>query len=133
SFLYFTSHTDIKLINAVRKGRKAEMNYLNNDHSLDSQAKVAFFNSQLNKDLRFKNPHNILYRWYQSLICLRKTIPALAKLNKENVSAYTIEKKQILFLNRWEKTNKVMIIFNFSSEIQEITLEINSEKWKKII
>src|SRR6267142_5673117 len=72
-FLYFTSHYDPILGEAVRQGRRAEFSAFSWDGDPpDPQAKSSFLRSKLDHNLRDRQPHRALWGFYRELIRLRK-------------------------------------------------------------
>src|SRR5690606_13404066 len=96
-FLYFISHTDPELIEAVRKGRKKEFEAF---HALgeapDPQAEETFQNSRLQWSLPGQPPHSILLDYYKKLIQLRKTNPVLSLPDRKNLEVNADEVKKII-------------------------------------
>ena len=133
-FLYFTDHSDPKLASAVWEGRKIDMrNLFGNGDTPDPQAESAFLRSKLNPKLKNKLPHQTLYRFYQTLIQLRKTQPALLNLSKDHYQVQSDPKRQLLFLHRWLNNNKIFIIFNFAATENQLVNPLPTGKWRKIL
>jgi maltooligosyltrehalose trehalohydrolase len=71
-FLYFTSHGDKDLIEAVRRGRREEFASFGWKHETpDPQALATFETSALKHGLEEQEPHRTLRAFYQKLIELR--------------------------------------------------------------
>lgn len=132
-FLYFVSHGDADLVEAVRKGRKAEFAYFHNKgEAPDPQAEDTFKRSTLQWDLIHKEPHSTLFNYYKELIALRKELPALNKLNRRQLKVQAIEKSNALLLQRWEKDQQLICLMNFSKTEQSVALPSIGFKLKKI-
>jgi maltooligosyltrehalose trehalohydrolase len=87
-FLYFTSHGDKKLIEAVREGRKREFaDFISGDGPPDPQSANTFKRSLLKWDFLTDNRKKKLLEFYTMLISLKKTHPALRPGSRENVLA----------------------------------------------
>src|ERR1700683_656350 len=72
-FQYFTSHGDAALIDAVRRGRRAEFAQFGwGDEVADPQDEATFAASVLNHAAKDSEPHRTLRRFYKSLLALRK-------------------------------------------------------------
>ncbi|HEY6441895.1 MAG TPA: malto-oligosyltrehalose trehalohydrolase [Candidatus Acidoferrales bacterium] len=72
-FLYFTSHGDKDLIEAVRRGRREEFASFGWKHETpDPQAPATFETSALKHELEEQEPHRTLRTFYKKLIELRK-------------------------------------------------------------
>ncbi len=87
-FLYFVSHSDPELIKAVSEGRKKEFAdfHLEGEY-IDPQSIEAFNLSKLNWEQRKEGKHQVLWQLHQKLITMRRSIPALKKLDKQNLTA----------------------------------------------
>lgn len=116
-FLYFISHSDPELINAVRLGREKEFAAFNWKGSLPGpQDAQAFLGSRLKWNKSESGRQKIMLSFYKELIKLRKELPALINLNKDNLKARGAEDKNILFIERWHSNNHVYCIMNFSDK-----------------
>lgn len=71
-FLYFTSHGDHDLIEAVRKGRRDEFAAFGWAEIPDPQSEATFERSKLNYGTKDEAQHRILWNLYRELIALRK-------------------------------------------------------------
>jgi maltooligosyltrehalose trehalohydrolase len=77
-FLYFVSHEDADLVEAVRQGRKQEFASFGWSGELpDPQAQDTFLRSRIDWGARDRAPHQHLLRLYQDLLRLRSTEPVL--------------------------------------------------------
>ncbi|NJL94913.1 MAG: malto-oligosyltrehalose trehalohydrolase, partial [Anaerolineae bacterium] len=77
-FLYFVSHSDPDLVEAVRQGRAAEFASFNwSADPPDPQAESTFQRSQLKHELRHTGHHAELLALYRELLALRRARPAL--------------------------------------------------------
>lgn len=133
-FLYFVSHTDPNLVEAVRAGRKREFSHFHLEGEyIDPQAEETFERSQLQWEQRHEGKHKVLCDLYQHLIQLRRTIPALKKLDKQNLEATVIEDKKLLLLHRWSAESQIFCLINFNQEAVSLTPEIPKAKWQKIL
>ncbi len=122
-FLYFVSHSDEDLIEAVREGRKHEFaSFKWKYNSPDPQSEQTFHSSKIQWDARDKNHHRVMLEFYTTLLKLRKRIPALAALRKDTIEAIALERKRILLLRRWCETEKseVFVLYNFNSKKQTL-------------
>jgi maltooligosyltrehalose trehalohydrolase len=123
SFLYFVSHTDKDLIEAVRKGRKDEFKAFHaQGEAPDPQSPETFERSKLNWDSQNKQQQKTMLQYYKKLIKLRNTLPALRNLNRKNLSVSCNEQQQTLQLQRWEGDNQVYCFMNFSKKQQSFDL-----------
>jgi maltooligosyltrehalose trehalohydrolase len=113
-FLYFVSHTDPELAEAVRKGRKAEFAAFHaQGEAPDPMAEATFQNSKLQWPLLHQEKHQTMFRYYKHLIQLRKNEPALHQLKRRNLEVKTDTKAQVLILRRWSEDRQVLCLMNF--------------------
>jgi maltooligosyltrehalose trehalohydrolase len=133
-FLYFVSHSDPELVAAVREGRKKEFTdfHLEGNY-IDPQSVEAFNLSKINWEQRKEDKHQVLWQLYQKLITLRRTIPALKKLDKQNLTATAIESDRVILLHRWQEQSQIFSILNFSDRDLKLSNIIPKGKWEKIL
>ena len=133
-FLYFVSHTDPELAEAVRKGRKAEFAAFHAEgEAPDPVDEATFIQSKLQWDLVEQEPHATLLRFYKTLIALRKKLPALYHLNRQHLAVSSDENTKTLLLHRWHEDNQVLCLMNFSDQTQQIQLPHNQQQWQKAL
>ena len=133
-FLYFVSHSDPALIEAVREGRKREFeDFKWKDEPPDPQDTETFLKSKVNWEKRKQVHHKVLLSFYKQLIRLRKTIPALSNLDKRNLFVESIEGKGIMFIIRWKDSRQIMIVFNFNYADVKCIPPTSDGIWNKTI
>jgi len=114
-FLYFVSHSDENLIDAVRRGRKEEFASFDwKGNPPDPQAVETFEKSKLNWELRRKDRNRKMLDLYRDLIAIRKNHLDLSRCRKDN---YSVENNgNVLFIFFNGKTQKLGAVMNFSAE-----------------
>lgn len=118
-FLYFVSHSDEELITAVREGRKAEFAAFHAEgETPDPQSEDTFSRSKLNWGAAGQGPHAVMLNYYKALINLRKQLPALHQLNRENLKVAFDQDRQTLQLHRWHNNQHIFCLMNFSNQPQ---------------
>lgn len=133
-FLYFVSHSDKELIEAVRKGRKAEFAaFHDKGEAPDPQEEATFLRSKLQWDLLAKEPHSSMLRFYKKLIALRKNQEPLKSLHRKNLEVQCFENQQVLVLHRWTKEQMIVCFMNFSRQKQTIAVPDSSSTWYKLL
>jgi maltooligosyltrehalose trehalohydrolase len=133
-FLYFVNHSDRGLIEAVREGRREEFKSFSwKEEPPDPQAVETFLKSKINWEKREKDNHKVLLRFYKNLIKLRREIPALSNLSKENLDVCGIEDKRVLLIKRWKDESEVFCIFNYNNNDAKIIIPLIKGIWKKIL
>lgn len=140
-FLYFISHTDPDLVEAVRKGRKEEFAAFHSEAvPPDPFAATTFQQSTLQWQLTGEKPHSVMLEYYRALIALRKKTPALAIPDRSRSEASCDSDKSILTLHRWMNDQHVYCVMNFSKRQQpatlpdtngsyQVVLDSSAEKW----
>lgn len=133
-FLYFVSHTDPDLIKVVREGRKKDFAAFHLEGEfIDAENPDTFHKSQLKWENRYDGKHKVMLELYKHLIHLRRTIPALKKLDKQNLEATAIEQEKLLLLRRGEDNgSQIFAILNFNQK--EVSFKASPGGiWQKIL
>lgn len=126
-FLYFVSHSNMELIQAVRQGRREEFEAFHYDgEPPDPEAVETFSKCKLNWNLRQEGLHQVLLNWYRHLIHLRQTHPVLLKCDRTCIQAAADDDKQIVILRRWCESGELIIAMNFNSATATISLPTRS-------
>jgi maltooligosyltrehalose trehalohydrolase len=129
-FLYFTSHSDAGLIEAVRKGRREEFAAFRwQGETPDPQDESTFQLSKPAWQLRNEGSHRQLLEFHKELIRLRKTIPALARPNNKEMQVTEWDEKKVLLVRRWAGRDEAIQIMNFSPSTASLTLSFSSGRW----
>ncbi|WP_369796897.1 malto-oligosyltrehalose trehalohydrolase [Rufibacter sp. DG15C] len=133
-FQYFVSHTDPELAEAVRQGRKAEFGMFHaQGEAPDPMAEETFLQSKLQWDLLPLEPHQTLFRYYQTLLKLRKELPALKHLDRQNLEVVENDAHKTLQLRRWHDEEQVLCLMNFSNAPQTVALPLNAKTWNLVL
>lgn len=133
-FLYFVSHTDVELAEAVRKGRKAEFAAFHSQgEAPDPVDEKTFEQSKLQWQLVQQQPHKTMLQFYKTLINLRKNESALSNLNRNQLSIEESEHYQTLFLHRWHEGQHILCLMNFSKEVRKALLPTFINPWQKLL
>ncbi|HEX3034753.1 MAG TPA: malto-oligosyltrehalose trehalohydrolase [Thermodesulfobacteriota bacterium] len=133
-FLYFVSHSDPDLIEAVREGRKEEFRAFKwKEEPPDPQSEETFLKSILNWEKRKEGKHKILLDFYKTLISLRREIPALTNLDKDSLDACGFEKEKVVLMRRWKGDSHIFSIFNLNDSDQKVKAPSSGGEWKKIL
>ncbi len=142
-FLYFVSHSDPDLVEAVRQGRKKEFAaFQTSFEAPDPQDERTFERSKLQWPRLTQEPHKTLFRYYQALLKLRKT-SSLRHPNRESVAVVVDELRQTLTIFRQHKRQAkngsfvveetVVCLMNFSKEPQTLVLPANEGQWRNLL
>ncbi|WPU91917.1 malto-oligosyltrehalose trehalohydrolase [Mucilaginibacter sabulilitoris] len=132
-FLFFVSHTDKRLIEAVRKGRKTEFaDFHARGEAPDPQALETFERSKLSWDILEQQPYQTMLHYYKTLIGLRKHQPALKTLNRDNMTVETNAANNTLMIQRWTTDQQLICLLNFSGKDQPVAIPEGINQWQKL-
>lgn len=133
-FLYFTSHGDSDLIEAVRSGRKEEFRAFNWDGEIpDSQDERTFQRSKLKWEKRAEGRNKILLDFYKALIKLRKENPLLYAPDRKDIEIGVLESSKFLYIFRGGEERVLLSVFNFSARKIELKADFVKGKYRKLI
>jgi len=111
-FQYFVSHGDPALIEAVRKGRKAEFAAFHAEgEAPDPQAEETFGRSTLSWDWSHE-PHRTLRNYYRQWIYWRKHHPVLSHPDRKLTRAWADEARQVLQVLRGDPSHQLIAWMN---------------------
>ncbi|OGO24501.1 MAG: malto-oligosyltrehalose trehalohydrolase [Chloroflexi bacterium RBG_16_50_9] len=131
-FQYFTSHSDAVLIEAVRRGRREEfVNFRWQGEPPDPHDESTFLRAKLNHALRHEGQHRVLRGFYQELIHIRREVPALSSLNKDNLKVLGYEKNKMVFVLRWNEGSQAIAVFHFGDTPSAETFPVPAGRWRK--
>lgn len=131
-FPYFVSHSAPDLIEAVRKGRHDEFATFNWQGELpDPQDETTYYSAKLNHHLYNEGQHRILHTFYRELIQLRKRIPAITHLSKDDMDVQEIKQAKIITCRRWYHDSEVVILFCFNNDQVSTTISLPEGHWRK--
>jgi maltooligosyltrehalose trehalohydrolase len=126
-FLYFTSHGDKDLAEAVRLGRLKEFSEFGWDNEVPNpQDETTFVNSRMQHRLRDADPHRALRLFYQELIRFRRTNHLGADADLEITES---ESGPIMTVFRDAVDRYVLMIFNFGTFEVELPSLARNGHW----
>jgi maltooligosyltrehalose trehalohydrolase len=132
-FLYFVSHTDPELAEAVREGRKQEFSaFHEKGEAPDPNDEDTYIRSKIRWELLDQDEHIRMLHYYRRLITLRCSNPVLKVPDRKKLNVEVDEKAQTLILHRWQDHEHVLILMNFSGRVRPLTLPGYQEQWNKI-
>ncbi|MEW6108571.1 MAG: malto-oligosyltrehalose trehalohydrolase [Nitrospirota bacterium] len=135
-FLYFISHSDLDLIEAVRKGRKEEFRaFAWQGEAPDPYSRDTFLKSRIDWSKRDRGGHRILLDFYRALFKSRRETPALSNLDKECMEVYELTGEKVIAIMRWDRSgsSKVLCILNFNMNDTDVTLPMLKGRWIKMM
>lgn len=132
-FNYFVSYGDSFLIEAVRKGRREEFAaFAWAEEALDPQDPDTFLHSKLDRELRHRGDHAILFACHQKLLALRKEVPSLGCVERSRTRVSGFDEKQVLAVLRHALKSTTVCVFNFNEMRQEVVVELTDGEWRKL-
>jgi maltooligosyltrehalose trehalohydrolase len=132
-FLYFVDHSDPALIESVRKGRTKEFeSFRFAGEPPDPQAEGTFHQSKIDWKKREAGKQRILLNYYKELVRLRKEIPALTNLSKDELLVRSLERERVLITERWKDGSRVLSFFNFGPKERTLEISIPEGRWRRI-
>ncbi|MBD3314228.1 MAG: DUF3459 domain-containing protein [Chitinivibrionales bacterium] len=115
-FLYFTSHGDPALGEAVTKGRREEFAGFAWDHTApDPQDPATFERSKLDWGCRSEDEHRYMLGFYRRLIHLRRSESALAIPDKKALRPWRSPAGKVLVIERNQNEETVVVVLNFDN------------------
>jgi maltooligosyltrehalose trehalohydrolase len=83
--------------------------------------------------VRRQGRHSVLLEFYRSLINLRRSIPALSNLTKNNLAVKGFEKERLILLQRWDRESRVSCLLNFNHQPVSFRADLEMGPWKKLM
>ena len=130
-FQYFISHTDDKLVELVREGRKKEFSYFKWEGEVpDPQSEETFRQCMLSWNVESDKEARALFLYYRHLIKFRQTRPAMRSRERESLQVVFFSDDVVAF-RRNAADDFILVVMNFSKKKTSYTLP-QQHKFKKI-
>jgi maltooligosyltrehalose trehalohydrolase len=129
-FFYFVSHSDEQLIEAVRKGRKAEFEEFGfGDQVPDPQDEQTFQLSKIHWEKRYQGQYKEMLDWTKQLVRMRREISALKNFDKQDVGVQVVNSECIVLSRKsGDEQSQLICLFNFSGSAVDYQSSINGVK-----
>jgi maltooligosyltrehalose trehalohydrolase len=130
-FLYFTSHHDPQLADAVRLGREAEFAQFQWQGTVpDPQAESTFAASRLNPSLADEEPHRTLQRFYKTLLQFRRN-RKLTESRQIALKEFPAEKALLML----RAAGPILLagLFHFGDTPATLTVQLPAGSWESRI
>ena len=132
-FLYFTSHSDAALVDAVRRGRQEEFAAFSWQGELpDPQDERSFSRCRLTPEESWKPRQRLLREFYRELIRIRRSTPALAYLAMEQCRAIPVDEHALL-IHRWCDSGEALLLFEFETNTTSLKIACPGGRWSKVL
>ncbi|HLI51532.1 MAG TPA: DUF3459 domain-containing protein, partial [Thermomicrobiaceae bacterium] len=133
-FLYFTSHSDADLIQAVREGRAKEFAAMWSGEPPDPQSPESFVASRLNRQLAREGRHGVLLAFYRELLRLRRELlHGAAEAFAEPGGRSMDQTNDVITLQRIVGDRVVYVMLNFGGDAAEIVLGQVATPLRKVL
>jgi maltooligosyltrehalose trehalohydrolase len=132
-FLYFVSHGDPELCEAVRRGRREEAARFGWRGELpDPAAEASFLRSKLDPGLAVEEPHRRLLALHRELLRLRRSRPALGT-GREPAETVVLEAERVLILLRRGERDQALVISRFADRAARVRLPLPAGSWRRLL
>jgi maltooligosyltrehalose trehalohydrolase len=133
-FQYFVSHSDPELVNAVRRGRKAEFADFNwQGEPPDPQSEETYQRSKLRWQKRHSGQNQVLWNFHRELLRLRRSLPTLRNLDKSRMDVTALERRQVLVVRRWDMNEEILLAHCFSPNLEIVHVTVRPGRWTRIL
>ena len=133
-FLFFTSHGDPGLVEAVRRGRKEEFaTFRWQGEPPDPQDESTYNRCRLSWDLRREGRHARLLNLYKTLLHHRRTHPALRLLSRDHMQTFVFDRQKILAAHRWTVDRGVFVLFHVGESAVPVSAPVPAGRWEKLL
>ncbi|HUO83976.1 MAG TPA: malto-oligosyltrehalose trehalohydrolase [Thermoanaerobaculia bacterium] len=135
-FLYFISHTDQDLVDAVRRGRREEfLAFAWKEDPPDPYARETFERSKLDHSLKGSGSHAHRLAWYRALLKLRREHPALGSPARDAMEVEIVG-NEVLRVRRWNRERpgwEVLILANCSEQSIRLECHQGARGWRRLL
>lgn len=131
SFLYFTSHEDAALIDAVRKGRREEFAHFAWKHEVvpDPQSEETFRAAALQHAKKAHSPHHCIRAFYKRLIALRHRYQ-LGYPSPMEVTSH--EPENVIVILRQLASAALLTVFHFGQAPAQVSIAVPHGDWRVV-
>jgi maltooligosyltrehalose trehalohydrolase len=134
-FLYFTSHGDPALADAVRHGRAEEIAALTASNKfVDPQAAGTFERSRLDWARVARSPHREMLALHRDLIAVRRSIAALVRCRRDRLRVDSDEERRWLVVERLDDDGSAaLLLCNLGAARQQVpTCDVPGDLWRTL-
>lgn len=97
----------------------------------DPQDESTFDRCRLRWEQAGEGQHRVLRDFYRELIRLRKEVPALRRLSKDDLEVTVFTREKALLLRRWAGEEQALIALNLGDSRARITATVPPGVWEK--
>jgi maltooligosyltrehalose trehalohydrolase len=133
-FHYFVSHSDLDLIEAVRRGKLLEhASGICEGGIPDPAAESTFLDSKIDLEQVREGEQAIILQFYRRLLALRGEVPALRVVDRAQMAVCGLAPQKIMTVLRSAGSGAVLCIFSFSNLQQIVGLDFSAGTWSKVL
>ncbi len=134
-FMYFVSHSDEQLVEAVRQGRAEEFKDFDWAGPVpDPQAADTFSACRLNHPLKDSGTHSMLFDFYKTLLALRRTHDAWTNPDRSKTSFISTRHPLAFCMQRSGESDAFLVFMNVSPDTpSSFSIPGGKNIWTKII
>ena len=131
-FLYFVSHGDSDLIEAVRRGRKEEFEAFNwPGEPPDPQAEETFARARLDHDLQGQGEHKALLEFYREALRVRRELALLTDVGRQDREVRGYEREKLLWVRMLGERGEAVLLAHFGREELVMTFPWPEGRWQR--
>jgi maltooligosyltrehalose trehalohydrolase len=140
-FQYFVSHTDKKLIELVREGRRKEFSHFKWEGEVPDPQDLGTFAASKLSWTHQEQLNNVLFEFYKYLIAFRKERVAMQGYERHHVVAFDIPGKNLIAMERRFESDALLILLNFDHKPTSFSypglttsakiFDSSSERWRR--
>jgi maltooligosyltrehalose trehalohydrolase len=133
-FLYFISHSDEELVEAVRRGRKEEFAAFRwEGEAPDPQDAETFLACRLDPGRATGGSGRMLREFYRELLRLRREHPALSRPTREGMEVVAREEERLLLVLRRSGGAAAAAVFHFGEAPATLRIPLPAGRWETIL
>jgi maltooligosyltrehalose trehalohydrolase len=133
-FLYFVSHGDPALVDAVRRGRREEFAaFAVAGEPPDPAAEETYIRSKLDRTRAETPDGRAFLALHRELIRLRRERPALARLDLVSLEATPLEREEALVVRRRAGDDEVALVLRFARAPAALAVPLPSGRWRRLL
>jgi maltooligosyltrehalose trehalohydrolase len=134
-FHYFIDHSDMELVEAVRKGKHEEhaSGVCEGGEIPDPSADSVYWECKLDLTKKPEGEHAQILEFYKKLFALRARLPALQVTDRKDIEVIGLQHQKTLVVRRRSGNSSVLCLFGFSNMQEEVALTLPKGSWEKVL
>jgi maltooligosyltrehalose trehalohydrolase len=133
-FPFFISHGDGRLVERIRQGRKKEFAaFAAHGEPPDPQAEDTFHRARLRVEQARHGQGKALCDWHRELLRLRRSHPALRRLDRQAMEVHVREADELLYIRRQSEEGQALLVFHFGTRPARVGFMLAEGTWRKVL